>query len=178
MRSILFFPLITGVAFCADSGPVGPITLYELKKCEPDINNIDLEAKLETADDGSNILTASFTIPEDYGEEVQFRVVADKWENDDWKRNVWSMNPASFLKFISENLEKTWGNFREAVEPKIEDAMKVPKGEYKLEKHQQEWHDVELSQVIYGRFLATVYLIAGGEEFACLQAELETFEEE
>ncbi|EFA08887.1 hypothetical protein TcasGA2_TC006588 [Tribolium castaneum] len=175
---LALLPFIVGAAFCADSGPVGPITLYELKNCEPDINNIDLDVKLETESDGSNSLTASFAIPEDFGEEVQFRVVADKWENDDWKRNVWSMNPASFLKFINENVEKTWANFREAIEPKIEDPMKVPKGEYKLDKHQQDWHDVELSQVIYGRFLATVYLIVNGEEFACLQAELETFEDE
>ncbi|RZC40609.1 uncharacterized protein BDFB_013201, partial [Asbolus verrucosus] len=63
-----------------------------------------------------------------------------------------------------------------AAKPKIEDANRIPAGEYEVEVYQDTWKNVDLPQILYGRFLVKITLSLDEEDLVCIMAEGEAFE--
>jgi hypothetical protein len=52
--------------------------------------------------------------------------VAEKWENNAWKEDAFTESDRNFMEFANEHLEVVWENFRQALEPQIEDSNLFP----------------------------------------------------
>ncbi|KAJ3644864.1 hypothetical protein Zmor_022565 [Zophobas morio] len=159
----------------AQSGPIGPITIYEIKNCDPDVNKIEYEMKLNEDDDGTKSVDFSFKLAEDYGEELNLTIVVDQYSNNDWQKDIYDQE-FSFLKFMNDKLPKLLENFSNAVSPKIDDPTVFPAGEYKLTGYKEDYHNIEQDHIIYGRLRVTFSFTKNDEELACITAEVQADE--
>ncbi|KAH0818994.1 hypothetical protein MTP99_017969 [Tenebrio molitor] len=157
------------------AGPVGPIKLYEFGPCSEDVNNIDLTMQLNTEADKSNSVTFSFNMPHDFGDELMLSLVAEKWENNAWKEDAFTESDRNFMEFANEHLEVVWENFRQALEPQIEDSNLFPAGEYSIKGHKESYKNIGLPQILYGRFRAEISIYTEEEDLVCLKVEAETY---
>ncbi|CAH1376570.1 unnamed protein product [Tenebrio molitor] len=173
LRTLLFLSGTKfGCGFSPGMGPIGPINILELRECDPPINNINGDIKLHTEKDKSKSVSLSFDTAQDYGDELDATFNADKWENNAWQKDVYSDN-RNFFDFIDSYWSKVWQNAANKISPPITDSRKIPSGQHSLEFFKDTYKNIDMPQVLYGRFRCILTISAGDEDLICLKTEIE-----
>ncbi|XP_044252942.1 uncharacterized protein LOC123003938 [Tribolium madens] len=147
------------------------MNFHEVKDCDPVDNKIDLQVKISYSGDQSESASIAFNLPEDYGDELEGYLSIDKFENDAWKNGVFEQSKP-LLDFLESFGGRAWKNFRNEIQPKIENPRQIPAGEYNLASYKETYLDLDMPQTFYGRFRVTVIVSNSDEPLVCKVVEV------